>query len=106
MIVLDESIHKQMHRTAVAAWYPGQVVSAVTLRPRSVIKDDAIPMLLLQADEPTDRIPEGLTWLQRCLRLPDFRTKAARMGKIIRLTPTRIEYYESDRRIQSLSWSP
>jgi hypothetical protein len=42
--------------------------------------------------------------LRRFFRLPAFETKALRMGKVIRLAPNRIRYYESDRHIHSLPW--
>lgn len=38
-------------------------------------------------------------------RLPPFRTKAARMGKIIRVRPSGIDYYMTDRKIHFLPWS-
>lgn len=53
---------------------------------------------------PRERIHEIPSILRRLFRLPDFKTKASRMGKIIRLTQNRIEYYERDRRIQTLAW--
>jgi hypothetical protein len=52
MIVLDENVHDQRILAAIAAWYPGQVVSVTVLRPQSIIKDEAIPELLRQALSP------------------------------------------------------
>ena len=132
MIVIDENLHDQRIIEAISAWYPGQVVSVVTLRPGTVIKDEAIPALLLEAVQPTfvtinvtdfwkkvrphsgyciiavalpkRRAREVPDLLRRFFRLPAFETKALRMGKIIRLAPNRIRYYESDRRVQSLPW--
>jgi hypothetical protein len=43
------------------------------------------------------------TLLRRLLHLPDFKTKALRMGKVIRATQNHVEYYGSDRRIHSLT---
>ena len=38
------------------------------------------------------------------LRLPAFRTKTRRMGKVLRVTPTAISYYtDRDREVRSLS---
>ena len=130
MIVLDENIHDQRIIAAISAWYPGQVVSVTTLRPNSIIKDDALPALLRKVNQPTfvtinsddfwrraephadycivnvalpkERIREISTLLQRLFRLPEFKTKFARMGKIVRLNPNRIEYYESERRVRRL----
>jgi len=133
MIVLDENLHDQRIIEAVSTWYPGQVVSVTSLRPQSVIKDDAIPTLLRKTTQPTfvtinvddfwrkvepdgaycvinvelpkERIPEIPALLQRLFRLPELKTKAARMGKIVRLTRARIEWYESDRRVRSSPWT-
>jgi hypothetical protein len=132
MIVVDENLHDQRIIEAISAWYPGQVVSVTTLRPGTVIKDKAIPTLLLKATQPTfvtinvtdfwrkarphsaycitlvalprERVGEVSDLLRRLFRLSTFKTKASRMGKIIRLTPNRIEYYESDWRVQTLLW--
>jgi hypothetical protein len=41
MIVIDENLHDLRILDAISEWYPGQVISVVTLRPGSVIKDDA-----------------------------------------------------------------
>jgi hypothetical protein len=103
------------------------------LRPQSIIKDEAIPELLRQAAQPTfvtintsdfwkriepyrgyciinvdltkERIRDIPGLLQRLFRSPEFKTKAARMGKVVRLTPSRIEYYESNRRVRSSPWT-
>jgi len=132
MIVIDEDLHDHRIMEVIAAWYPGRVVSVTTLRPGSLIKDEAIPGLLCQVARPTfvtinvtdfwkkvqphsgycivliglstERIRQAPDFLRRLLHLPDFSTKVARMGKIVRLTAERVEYYESDRRIQSLLW--
>jgi hypothetical protein len=132
MIIVDENLHDQRIMEAISAWYPGQVVSLVTLRPGTVIKDEAIPTLLLKAVQPTfvtinvtdfwkkarphsgyciiafalpkERAREVPDLLRRFFRLSAFETKALRMGKIIRLAPNRIRYYESDRRVQLFPW--
>ena len=132
MIIVDENLHDQRIMEAISAWYPGQVVSVTTLRPGTVIKDEAVPTLLLQAVQPTfvtinvtdfwkkvrphsgyciitvalpkERAREVPDLLRRFFRLSAFETKALRMGKIIRLAPNHIRYYESDRRVQSLPW--
>ena len=53
MIVVDENLHDRRIMEAISVWYPGSVVSVVTLRPRTIIKDEAIPSLLLKAVQPT-----------------------------------------------------
>lgn len=130
MIVLDENIHDQRSIDEIASWYPGRVVSLTALRPRSIIKDDAIFSLLQQADHPTfvtinaddfwrrsephhgfcvvnlaipkERVRDAPALLQHLLRLAQFKTRSSRMGKVIRMTYTRVEYYESDLRVQSI----
>jgi len=132
VIVLDEHLKRQSIRADIMAWYPGQVISVSNLRSASIIKDEAIPTLLLKVVKPTfvtinvtdfwkkamphtgyciinvavpkERVREIPGILRRLFRLPDFKTKALRMGKIIRLTQNGIEYYERDRRIHSLQW--
>ena len=133
MLIIDENLHDQRIMAALSTWYPGQVVSVVTLRPGTVIKDEAIPGLLLAATQPTfvtintpdfwrkaqphraycivavalpkERAQQVPLLLRRLFRLAAFRTKALRMGKVIRLSQNRIEYYESGWRIQSFPWS-
>ncbi|MCC7161267.1 MAG: hypothetical protein IT331_02140 [Anaerolineae bacterium] len=130
MIVLDENLQDRRIRDAIAQWYQGQVVSIRELRPGTVIKDDAIPSLLQRADQATFiTINADDFWLrvqpsqrfcilvfdlpkERSLEIPQLaravlqndllKSKAARMGKIIRWSPTLIEYYESNRRIQQM----
>ena len=91
----------------VSAWYPGQVLPITALRPRTIIKDEAIPALLRGAAQPTfvtinitdfwelvrphrnyciitvalpkERIPEIPHWLRRLFRLPEFKSKRARI---------------------------
>jgi hypothetical protein len=132
MIVIDENLHDQRVMDAISAWYPGHVTSVTALRPGSVIKDEAIPALLLTSTQPTfvtnnvtdfwrkvqphrgycivtvalpkERIYEIPELFRRLLRLPGFRTRALRMGKIVCLSPKRVEYYEADRRVRSLPW--
>ncbi len=132
MIVVDENLHDRHIMEAISAWYTGRVISVTTLRPGSVVKDEAIPALLRQVAQPTfitinvtdfwkkvqphsaycivlvglskEHIHQVPDFLRRLFRLPDFTTKSSRMGKVTRLTRERIEYYESDRRIQSLPW--
>jgi hypothetical protein len=53
---------------------------------------------------PKERIYEIPECLRRLFRLPEFRTRALRMGKVVCLTRKRVEYYESDRRVHSLLW--
>lgn len=133
MIVLDEAVHDPDIIRAISAWYVGRVLSLTTLRPRTVIKDEAIYALLRSVPQPTfvtinvddfwraassdlhycivcaslsavNVAPALPGWLRRLFSLPEFKTKSARMGKIARLSARQIAYYETDRRIRTLSW--
>jgi hypothetical protein len=132
VIVLDEHLHGARTIAAVSSWYRGSVISVTALRPGTVIKDEAIPALLcgvrqptfvtinvadfwkraptharyciVTVDVPTERIWAVPALLRRLLRLPEFATRVSRMGKIIRVTPTLVEYYGSDGRVRSVRW--
>ncbi|MBM3240491.1 hypothetical protein FJZ31_29765 [Candidatus Poribacteria bacterium] len=118
----DENNHQKSVMNAVAAWYRGRVVSITALRPGSVIKDSAIPTLLrtvkqatfittnvsdfwqrIEADShyciiclelPNERLNEIPALLRRLFRLSEFKTKAGRMGKVIRVSRAGIWYYQ------------
>ena len=122
MILLDENVHQQSIMASIAAWYRGQVRSLTTLRPNTLIKDEAIPMVLRRVRQPTfvttnvadfwrrvpahsrysivcvalpnERLHELPSLLRQLLRLPEFNTKAKRMGKVIRVSPSQLQYYE------------
>jgi hypothetical protein len=53
MIVLDEHASQQSPIEAMRGWYQGKVISINSLRPGTVIKDDAIPALLPRVKQPT-----------------------------------------------------
>ena len=107
----------------------------VDLDPEAVIKDEAIPTYLRQlrgatfvttnvtdfwrrvrADAryrivclslPNERLREVPNLLRRLFRLTELKTKAARMGKVVRVSRRRIQYYTvSDNRLRSLSTIP
>jgi hypothetical protein len=44
MIVLDEHLEGLGLETAIARWYSGKIIAVRRLRPRTLVKDDAIPM--------------------------------------------------------------
>lgn len=133
MIVLDEQLLGRHLEEEIAAWYRGSVWFVTELRPNSVIKDDNIPTLLGQQRQPTFvTIDEHDFWqkiaidprycvvcfafsdsqakaipplLRRLLRHPAFRTKAQRMGHMIRVTSTAVSYYTwNDRRVRTIDW--
>lgn len=132
MIVLDECLHDQRYLASIAAWYPGRVTSITLLRGGELFEDDAIPVLLRELDAPTfvtinvddfwrkvvphsaycivgidlpkERAREVPAFLRRLLRVQAFRTKSARLGTVVRLTPTLIEYYTADKQIHALEY--
>jgi hypothetical protein len=124
VIVLDEQLLGRAIEDDIARWYPGAVCFIIDLRPGTVIKDEAIPTLLSRESKPTfvtinetdfwrkmaitdrfcvvcvalpdSRVPEIPALLQRLLRHPDFRAKAKRMGRVVRLTATDAACYTTD----------
>jgi hypothetical protein len=111
MIVLDEQLQGLGLEEAIARWYRGAVFVVKNLRPGRVIKDETIPTLLRQLKSPTfitidyldfwryvpadnfcctvclvlpiEQVEEIPARLRQLLRLPEFKTKKARMGKVI-----------------------
>lgn len=134
MIVLDENIQDYELADLIAKWYSGQVVSVKNLRPTTLIKDDGIATLLRAANNPAfvtinvkdfwqqfradqrycvialllrqEQARQISATLRSLFSLPEFRTKANRMGKIVYLRPSRLEYYTIDRQIHYLPWPP
>ncbi len=124
MIVLDEQLLGRDVEREIARWYRGPVQFILDLRPRTVIKDDGIPELLRQQPQPTfvtinerdfwqkieadsrycivcfplpdPRVREIPEALRSLLRQPEFRTKAQRMGKVIRVTNEDVRFYTSN----------
>ncbi len=124
MIVLDEQLLGRGIERDIARWYRGAVQFIIDVRPNTVIKDDAIPVLLRQQSQPTfvtinerdfwrkvpgdhrycvvcfalpdSRVRDLPASLRSLLRRPQFRTKARRMGKIVRVTSAEIHYYSLD----------
>jgi hypothetical protein len=135
MIVFDENVHQQRIMESVAAWYRGRVLSVRALRPGTVIRDEAIPTLLRAFRQPTfvttnvsdfwrripahprycvvcvavpnDRVHEIPQLLRQLLRMLVFKTKATRMGKVIRVSHAQIHYYDvrAERIIHMRGWS-
>lgn len=126
MIVLDEQLLGRGVEQAIATWYGGRVCSVKDLRPGTIIKDEAIPMLLAQERKPTfvtinesdfwKVLPANLRFsivcfampsknvaqipdlLRELLRVKAFDTQAKRSGKVICVTQTgTVTYYEAGR---------
>jgi hypothetical protein len=122
MIVFDENMRQRNIMDAVAAWYRGRVISVTVLRRGTIIKDEAIPTLLRSAQRPAfvttnvddfwqrvpahtrygivclvladERLQETSSLLRQLFSLPDFKTKARRMGKVVRVSRGQLEYYD------------
>ena len=123
MIVLDEQLLGRRIESAIARWYRGSVCFITDLRPGTIIKDDASPMLLQREAQPTfvtinesdfwqkvaitehfcvvclafpdSRADEVSDLLKRLLRHPDLKTKTRRMGRVVRITSTHASYYQA-----------
>ncbi len=125
MIVLDEQLKDHHLIAAIASWYPGMVTHIQALRPKTVVKDDNVVALLLTVSKPTfvtinvtdfwqkiephpeyciltvDLLQGDVDDLSAQLRLlfntSLLKTKAMRMGIVIRAQENRIRFYERDR---------
>ena len=121
MIVLDEHLNGLGVDRAIQTWYRGRVCGIMELRPGSVIKDDVISHLLRQVRQPTfvtlnskhfwqrtaahpdfcvvclvlttENAGAIAPLLRRLLRLPEFATRAGRMGRVARISGERVAYY-------------
>lgn len=59
---------------------------------------------MIVLDEPLYSV-ELATEIEHCLlSLDSFNTKAKRMGVVLLLRPTRIEFYRVDRKIETMNW--
>jgi hypothetical protein len=123
VIVLDEHLKKTGVQEAVSRWYRGRVCNVTELRRGTLVKDEIIPVLLRTVAQPTfvtlnwpdfwpetmphrgfclvcftmhpNRVEEVPFLLRRLLRLPAFKTKAARMGKVVRVSGDQVTYRQA-----------
>lgn len=123
MIVLDEHLNGLDVEASVRRWYRGRVCIVTDLRPGTIIKDDAVPHLLQTQQQPTfvtlnwkhfwqrttahpgfcvvcltltsDQVREISPSLRRLFRLPEFKTRSVRMGRVARISGDRVAYYEA-----------
>jgi hypothetical protein len=122
VIVLDEHLQGIGLEEAIRRWYRGRVCLVTHVRPGSIIRDDGIPHLLRRERQPTfvtqnwnhfwQRTPAHDSFcivsfvlpseqasgigplLRRLFQMPAFRTRAARMGKVIRVSGGQATYYQ------------
>lgn len=121
MIVLDEHISRLSMRQQIEKWYSGKVCYLADLRPGTIIKDDNIPAILMKQSQPTfitinvvhfwkridvyknycmicfavedRRVREIPLILKKVLHFDEFKTKALRMGKMIRISDNDVRFY-------------
>ena len=132
MIVLDEQLLGRNLEIEIARWYRGAVCFITDLRPATVIKDDGIPQLLQEQNQPTfitinekdfwrkvaithrfcvvcftlsdARAVEISSRLRSLLHQPLFATRKQRTGVVIRVTDQEISYYTAtDRRVKVMA---
>lgn len=130
-IILDDQLFDVEVLIPIARWITVQRLR--DLRPSEVIKDERVPELLRRLRQPTfvtidlgfwnrglrdnkfcilcfalqndeqDKLPE---LLRRVVRLPEFRTKASRMGKVARISTIDIQCWESgNERVSRITWT-
>ena len=133
MIVLDEQLKNSGLAEQFSSWYRGSIIDITTLRPGTVIKDEAIPALLRRVQNPTfvtinvtdfwqrvpadrhfcmiclplpdERVNEISTLLRRLFRFPEFGSRRARCGKIVLLSHTQVKYYQTaDSQVRIIEW--
>ncbi|MEM7127424.1 MAG: hypothetical protein AAF702_13920 [Chloroflexota bacterium] len=130
MLILDEQLQNPDIIVAIEKWYPGAVTHILRLRPNSVIKDDNIATLLHAAQRPTfvtinvndfwrkiqahssyciiamaihqDEWPKVSTILRSVLNIPQLKTRANRMGKVILARESGLKYYEENNQVYDL----
>ena len=129
-IILDEQIFDTEVLIPLTQWITAQRLR--DLRPDQVIKDERVPTLLRELRQPTfvtidmgfwnarlrdprycilcfqlpnneQRVIPGL--LRRLLRMSEFATKAARMGKVARVSTMQVDYWQlGDEQLHRVSW--
>jgi hypothetical protein len=129
-LVLDEHLSREEVLEPLRPWRSIQKIE--DLAPHETLKDDRILQILRRQQQPTFITLDGGFFLRRhcdpryCLlyfviprqqqshlpdllrrlfRLPAFKTKAARMGKVVRISSERIEFWQvGEEKKQMLSW--
>ncbi len=130
-IILDDQLFDVEVLVPLARWITVQRLRE--LRPNEVIKDDRVPLLLRELRQPTFVTIDMGFWnrdlrdpkycivcfplrneeqhllperLYRLVQLSEFHTKAARMGKVVRVGPERIDYWTlGEEQMHRLGWA-
>jgi hypothetical protein len=123
VIVVDEAINDPRIIAAIARWYPGAVIGVKELRPGARLLDPEIPDYLLKLRQPTFVTINYSDWnkpqlahrgycivslkltneesgfapqvLREILKLPAYKTKRLRMGKVICWMKQRLFHHEA-----------
>lgn len=129
-IVLDDQLADIAIRGRLAQWTRAQRLR--DLRPGEVIKDERVPTILRELRQPTFVTIDMGFWnarlrdprfcilcfplsneeqraipslLRHLLRMSEFATKAARMGKVARVSPMQVDYWQlGDEQPRRLTW--
>lgn len=129
-IILDNQLFDFAVWAQLQEWVAAKPLRA--LRPGEVIKDERVPVLLHTLNRPTFiTIDQGFwhrrwrdanyrivyfaledkqqqhisTLLRRLFRLPEFRTRAARMGKVARVSEVNVQWWQlGDERLRRSVW--
>jgi len=131
-LILDDQLDVKLVQLPLQKWITCQVLH--DLRPKELILDDRVPEILLSLPKPTFvTIDQGFwhrKWchpnygilyfvlrndqqgmlpaiLRSVLRLTEFRTRASRMGKVVRIGRNSIEYWQYDLGVlKRMAWNP
>jgi len=131
-VILDEMIRADTVLPGIQKWTT--VCRLVDLRPNEQIYDDRVPTVLRDLKQPTFVTIDDRFWnlgwrdqhyciiyfavrsnqqeiipdlLRRLFQLPEFRTKAKRMGKVMRVSTAGVQYYQlGDQDLHILSLPP
>ena len=117
--VLDDQLHPEEVRDSIARWSTARFLR--DFRPDEVIKDERVPDILRTLRTPSLVTIDDWFWsrtrrdrrycilyfalrkdeqanipllLRRLLRLPEFRTRAARMGKVARVSLDHVTWWQ------------
>lgn len=129
-IILDDQLFDLEVLVPLARWITVQRLR--DLRPGEVIKDERVPVLLRQLPQPTFVTIDMGFWnvrlrdtrycilcfplrndeqqtlpdlLRRLWRLPEFSSKAARMGKVVRVSQAQVDFWQlGDEQSHRLTW--
>lgn len=129
--MLDDQLSSSFVYTPLARWATVQFLREI--RPREVVKDERVPEILWTQRQPTFVTIDDWFWdrsrrdprycivyvalredeqqdvpalLRRMFRLAEFRTRAARMGTVIRLSRERAVWWQlGDERQHTKAWA-